>query len=75
VARTQSTAWNSLREKCTMLFDKGRRHEAKDLIDRAESISRNMARVFPNQYLLAQRTLDDDISRIRMEYAKKYSSS
>ena len=75
VAGSRSTAWNSLREGFRMLLDKGSQQAAKGLVARAESVSRSMASEFPDRFLLAQKTLDADISGIRAEYSKKYSSS
>jgi len=73
VARSQSTAWNSLLERFGLILDNGSQNAARDLIDRAESVSRRMAKEFPGQFVLARKTLDADISRIRAEYTKKYS--
>lgn len=75
VAESQSTGWNSLREHFGRVLDSGSQRAAKTLIDHAENLSRGMVKEFPGQYMLARRTLDADLSGIRREYLKKYSSS
>lgn len=75
VARSQSTAWNSLLECFSRTLDGGSQKAARDLIDRAKSVSQQMKRELPGEFVLAQEMLDTDISKIQMEYSRKYSST
>jgi hyaluronoglucosaminidase len=66
-----STGWNSLRVRF-----RGAESKSAELalIGNAEGVSRRMANLFPNQYVLARGTLDADIAGIREEFAKRYPS-
>jgi hypothetical protein len=64
--------WNSLRNRFRMTLDHGSQSDAMDFIKNAEGVSRRLAEWFPNQFVLARRTLDSDIAGMRGEYAKKY---
>lgn len=75
VAKSQSTAWNSLLERFGLILDSGSQNAAKDFIGRARSVSQRMAKEFPDEFTLARKTLDADISTIQSEYSRKYSSS
>ncbi len=75
VARSQSTAWNSLRESFGLILSEGSPNAAKDFIVRAESVSRRLAKEFPTEFVLARKTLDGNLVGIKAEFSQKYSSS
>lgn len=69
-----STAWDSPRNRFRTILDDGSQTAALDFIKNAQGVSRRMARLFPNQFVLARHTLDADIASIEAEYATKYPS-
>jgi hypothetical protein len=69
-----STGWNSLRNQFRLVLDSGSQQDAKDFIVHAEGVSQRLRKQFPEQFVMARKTLDANIDELRMEYSKKYSS-
>jgi hypothetical protein len=67
-----TSGWNSLRRHFRTILANGSPSVAQDFIKNAEGVSGRMAKLLPNQFVLARRTLDGDIAGMREEYAKKY---
>jgi hypothetical protein len=69
-----STGWNSLRNRFRLILDGGSQEAAMNFIVHAEDVSRRMAKLFPDRYVLARKVLDGDLGKMRLEYSKKYPS-
>lgn len=66
-AGSQSTGWNSLLHSFRSLLRRNSRRSAQEFIARASGVSQRMAKLFPDQFILARQTLDADIATIRKE--------
>lgn len=68
-----STGWNSLQECFRAILSEGSQKAARQFMAHAEEVSQRMAKLFPNQYVLARDVLNHDIQMARQEYSKRYS--